>query len=104
GVQVMAGDEHGAARRGELAQQIDDRGLAALVDAGERFVQQQDGGALREAARDERPLALAAGELSDLSAGEVAEPDALECAGVGLVVGAVRAAVPAMVPVSTYFL
>ena len=72
-VEVVGGDEHGAAVGRELAQDGDEQGLAALVDAGEGLVEQEGAGALGEAAGDERPAPLPA-ELRTELAGLVGDP------------------------------
>src|SRR3989442_62373 len=51
---------------------------ARNVDAAERLVEQQHGCVLHERARDHYTLALAAGELAELLAGEIPQPDACE--------------------------
>ena len=52
-----------------------ERRLGRRVGARERLVEQQQVGLLHERAREQHPLALAAGELADLTAGVLLHPD-----------------------------
>ena len=55
-----------------------DGGLGALVDAGERLVQEHHGGTLGDAAGDEGALLLPAGQLADLPVGELGQFHAVQ--------------------------
>jgi hypothetical protein len=67
----VGGDQHGATLGAELLEQRRDALAAPRVHAGERLVEQQHARVLHERARQERALALAAGELSE---GRVRQP------------------------------
>ncbi len=62
----------------QAAEQLEQRHLGARVDPGKRLVHQQQRRLLGQGARDEHPLALAPGELADLTAGEGRQPHALQ--------------------------
>ena len=79
---VVGGDEHGGARRGELAQPVRERLLVAAVHAARRLVEQDGGGRLAlQHDRQREPLALAAGEVARVAVGERAEAGRLERRG-----------------------
>jgi hypothetical protein len=69
---VMAGDEE-AAFGGEFFEKAAQILLRGLVEAGERFVEEQNVGFLRQRTGDEGALLLAAGEGADLAVLEIAQ-------------------------------
>lgn len=60
------------------AQQLDNRILGFHIHAGERLIQQQHRALLRQRARQKYALLLAAGQLADLPAAQLAQADALQ--------------------------
>ena len=69
-VHVVGGDQHrDLLLAGEPGQDSDDALLAAQVEVGERFVEQQQPGAADDGVRDHHPLLLAARQLPDPGVG-----------------------------------
>src|SRR4051812_46422648 len=75
---VVGGDEQPAALDAELAQQPLEQRRARAVEPAEGLVEQQHGRVLDERAGDEDALALAAREVAERRARQVAQPDALQ--------------------------
>ena len=63
----------------EVVEQMKDLVARLDVDARRRFVHQQQLGLAKQGAGDEHPLLLAAGELTDVTVGERADAQSLEC-------------------------
>ena len=67
-----------AALANAIAHDVEDLGLVAEVEVRRRLVEQEDGGVLRERARQEDALALAAGERVEASRLEALQAQARE--------------------------
>ena len=80
-VQVVRGQEHGRAGRGELADRLPRAAARLGIEAGGRLVEEEQLGRARERERQVEPTALAAGEGAHAPVGVVREPDALEQLG-----------------------
>ena len=76
--EIVGRDQHQVAGRAQFAQQGDDRRFGLHVDAGERLVEQDDAAFLRQRARQEHALLLAAAQFADLARAVVAHADALQ--------------------------
>ena len=86
-LEVVGGDDDGAAGGPLLGQHGADLLHRRDVEPGRRLVEQQQVGLLGEALGDERPLALAARQLAQVAAGERAELDAVDGVAHGVAVG-----------------
>ena len=76
--QVMRRHQHHPPFVAQLAQQVDDLVLGLHVYAGKGFVQQDHLPVLRQGTRQKDPLALPAGQLSDLAVAELGHVDAAQ--------------------------
>ena len=83
----MGDQQHRGALVHEPAEQLGERLLVLVVDAGCRLVHDEQVGVARERPCDERPLLLAAGQLGERGAQAVGEADAGDGADDGVVIG-----------------
>lgn len=94
--EVMGGDEDRVPRTGKVPDHLRQGSLGALVHAGERLVEQEQGSALGDGTGDEDTLALTPGELADLPLHVAGHVDAFERGPDGGVVGGPRPAQPVL--------
>ena len=77
-VELVAGEQHGDAAVGALAQHVDDGLDRHRVESRERLVEHEHLGVVHERGRDLRALLVAEGELLDRLVGALAEAELLE--------------------------
>src|SRR5579884_2983679 len=79
--QLMSGEDDGAPGAAGFVEELLQYGDAAVVERGERLVEQHDGRPMKERAGDGEALAHAAGELADQAFADPGESDALQPIG-----------------------
>ena len=90
-VEIVGGDDDRVAAGDLVLDDIEDEAARGDIEAGDRLVEQQQIALLSQALSDEDSLALSAGEVVELFAGEIGDAESLHRPSDGVAVTAVEA-------------